>query len=315
MRSKNIASINFLLTQQSFKEWLQTQGYSNSMVKGYPEHLGELFSYLEVKDITHVKQITTGHLKQFTEGIKQRENLKQNSGGLSAIYINNIIQGVNKFLEYLSRTKEINLSVELKRLEVKPAEIDILTVDEIKQLFQSLEFGNPIISSRNKAILACLYGAALRKTELVNLNVDDVSISNKTLHVRAGKGNKDRVIPIPQSMFNHIKEYIQSTREVLIDLAEDSNTKTEEALFVEPTGKRITGDRYYEILKQMIDNAAIESLQEKRIHPHLFRHSIATHLIQKGVDVEQVQRFLGHSSIDSTAKYLHFIKNNNDGSI
>lgn len=144
-------------------------------------------------------------------------------------------------------------------------------------------------SLRNKAIMEILYGAGLRASELVGLNVDDVDTHNQVVLVK-GKGSKERIIPLGSYALNAIKEYMAIRKD-----------KTNLALFLNRQGKRLTTRSVQTIVKRLISRVADAS----HTNPHTLRHSFATHLLERGADLRAVQELLGHSSLSATQVYTH----------
>jgi len=303
MKALTINTVQYQLIIKSFKNWLETLNYSQSAIKNYPIYVKELLYYAETKQINQIEKLESKTIEGFIRNVKTRKN-ETLGGGLSANYINNIINGTLKFLEYLRLTDKHTLHVELTRLKVDTATKDILTQAEIISLFQALDQILHPIAKRNKAIIACFYGAGLRLNETVQLNLEDVSIRSKTIHVKHGKGNKERLVPLTNYFTSIIEDYIKNCRDVLEGIAET----TEPALFIGVAGERIKKDNYYNILKTILDTANIESLANKKITPHTFRHSVATHLLQMDMEIEDIARFLGHSSLESTMIYTHIVE-------
>jgi site-specific recombinase XerD len=300
MKHLNINTKEYQLILHSYKEWLQTFGYSKKVQEGYPNHVKEFLHHLETNGIFELNTITPDHVQQFAEHLKTRTNATH-GGGLSGAQINLIIQAVNKLIVYLKNTKGITIEVELLREKAIAEPIDVLSLDEIKELLNSMDTTQNPVALRDKTIITVLYGAGLRLSETAALNVEDISLTQQSIFVKKGKGNKQRMVPITGFTVEILRTYITQLRDTFADISKTND----EALFIDIMGKRIPYFTYYRILEQRIKLSGVSSLQEKRIHPHLFRHSIATHLFQQGMDMEDIASFLGHSSLDSTMIYAH----------
>jgi integrase/recombinase XerC len=144
-------------------------------------------------------------------------------------------------------------------------------------------------SLRNKAIMEVLYGAGLRASELVGLNIDDLDKHNQVVLVK-GKGGKERILPLGSYALQAIKEYLAVRKE-----------KINPALFLNPQNKRLTTRSVQTIVKRLISKVADAS----HTNPHTLRHSFATHLLERGADLRAVQELLGHSSLSATQVYTH----------
>lgn len=305
-KKKNMKSLKIKLPanellEKSFKEWLLASNFSHSAVTHYPVHARELLHYLEKNDIADLKKVEARHIKDFSETLKIRINQKEKAGTLAPATINQMQNAVIKFLAYLELSKGIKIEVKLTREKVVTELPCILSIEEIKQLFDSVDTSFNPINERNKALLSVLYGAGLRKNEVHHLELEDISVKNSTVFVRQGKWNKQRTVPIPKKLMQNIYQYISHCRDIYVSIAKETDT----ALFIDVKGKRISEYSYYRIISQVIEQSGIESLLRKKISPHTFRHSVATHMMSQGMSIERIAQFLGHSSLDSTMLYTH----------
>ena len=145
-------------------------------------------------------------------------------------------------------------------------------------------------------MLSIYYGCGLRKSEGINLEVNDILFERKLVHVKKSKNNQERYVPITASNLKYVEQYIYNARSLLLN--EDI---TEDSLFINEKGRALTGQTLYLRLKQLCEKAKIN----KQIGLHTLRHSIATHLLQAGIELEQIALFLGHRSLESTQIYTH----------
>lgn len=300
MKQHHITTHEYILMEKSFTEWLENMNYSESAIKNYPKQLREFFHFLEGKSITTVTHVNQEHINAFAEQIKNRKNIISGAG-LSSSHINQILQSVKLLFNYLQIAKGLIIEAEVKLMKEEVSTKDILSVEEVKQLLDSIDSSIDPHAKKDKAVIAILYGAGLRKAELEQLNTDDISFKEKTLLVRNGKGNKQRLIPLTETTLEYIQDYITGCRDHLADIAAYNN----EALFINIHGQRLKEDTYYNLLKERLMQCGIDSLQQKHITLHSFRHSIATHLMIAGMQIEDIALFLGHSSLDSTMIYTH----------
>jgi integrase/recombinase XerD len=306
---------NYLL--KSYQEYLQVLGYAEPTVHSWPIHVRELLHWLEQKNIQQVTAVQAKHISEFVRHIKIRKN-KSKDGALSSSSINKIINAINVFAKFLNSTGKYFLDHSTERAENNIGERVILTVAEVKQLYEATflpQRQNSIaIGQRDRAIIAIFYGCGLRRTEGKKLNITDIDLQKRLLFVRKGKGNKQRYVPIAAKHLQDIKDYIQEGREwFLYDHAnnyhqvikgkpyEKKESANDTAFFVSQFGNRM--NEFYQRLEQMKQRAEIN----KNITLHGLRHSIATHLLQNGMDIEEIAKFLGHSSLASTQIYTHII--------
>ena len=152
----------------------------------------------------------------------------------------------------------------------------------------------------NRAILSVYYGLGLRRSEGVVLDINDILSSNGTVYIRKGKFNKDRYVPMTISVFHDIEMYISQIRPLQV---KDIKCSEEHALFISERGQRITGNAIYERLQFIAKNAGLKT----PLSLHSLRHSIATHLLEAGMSLENISSFLGHKSLESTQIYTHLI--------
>jgi len=300
----------------SFKEWLQTLGYSQQTVYQLPNCIQEFLHYAEGKGYAGLFQISNDLLKEHYYKLKLRAS-KRKGGALSAAYLNKHLQALNKFGDYLRQSGRLLLPKLDIHFEEDNSEVtDILTQAEIKQIYEvtNLPYEQKkndkgivyyeAMQMRDKAMLAVFYGCGLRRNETVHLDINDISFDKSILHVRKGKGYKERFVPITANGLQHLQNYLYDARPYFCN---DKN----EAFFVTQSGKRLGGQQMLLRLNTLIQLTGNAALIQKEIHLHTLRHSIATHLLQNGMKLERIKEFLGHSSLESTQIYTHFLETEN----
>ncbi len=169
-----------------------------------------------------------------------------------------------------------------------------LSVSEIDMLIGAIDLSHPQ-GERNRAILETLYGCGLRVSELITLRLSDLFFDQEFIKV-TGKGDKQRIVPIAASTIKYINIYIHEIRNHLSIEPKDSDT-----LFLNRRGKGLTRAMIFTIIKDLAQRAGIQ----KKVSPHTFRHSFATHLLEHGADLRAIQQMLGHESITTTEIYTH----------
>lgn len=172
---------------------------------------------------------------------------------------------------------------------------EYLTLEEITLILNSIKGVTPF-DKRDKAILETMYGAGLRVSEIINLKLESVYFEEGFVKV-LGKRMKERIVPLNYIALNSIQEYLKYYRNFF-------EKQKSEYLFLSRTGKKLTRMDVWNILKKR----ALETGIKKRLHPHILRHSFATHLIEGGADLRSVQEMLGHTSIITTEIYTHVNK-------
>jgi len=307
-----IISPQFKQLEISFANWLQTLNYSEETIKTRKRNIKEFLLYLERCQITTIEILTNEKTKRFKRYLKRRENKLYGSGLMNAS-INVGISSVNKFFEYLQQTGNTTPD-NLEYVEELYKQRNIVSLNEINELYetthQTHHFANvetkakqEAVSQRDRAILSVYYGCGLRKSEGTSLNVNDILIERKLIHVRKGKGCKERYVPVTNNNLNHIIEYLSNGRKQLLNNSE-SNT---ESFFINQYGTACSDQALTARLKRLTKNSGNAILQGKKPSLHTLRHSIATHLLQQGMEIEMIQKFLGHSSLESTQIYTHIL--------
>ncbi len=321
MKSLIIQSTHYNYLLKSYSEYLQVTGYALKTVKAWPIHVQEFLHYVESKNIVHITSIEPNHISDFIQHIKQRKN-KSRAGALSSSSINGIINATNAFAKFINASGKYMLDLTMHREASNTAEKTILTIQEIKQLYEATflpyEWDNIAMGQRDRAIIALYYGCGLRRGEGVNLNIADINVQERLLFVRKAKGNKQRLVPIASKHLQDISDYIKEGREWFLYYHETTaehhnkhngkplelkNIEASEAnaFLVTNKGRRVLTPENR--IKYLHKKAALE----KNVTLHGLRHSIATHLLQSGMSIEDIAKFLGHSSLVSTQIYTHIV--------
>lgn len=219
--------------------------------------------------------------------------------GLSARTHARILSGIRSFYDFLLLEEMISVDptklIESPKIGRKLPEF--LSIDEINLLIESIDLSTNE-GHRNKAILETLYSCGLRVSELVNLKFSDLYLDEGFMRV-LGKGNKQRLVPISQSVEKEITIYLDHKRN-----HQDIQKGFEDYVFLNRRGKNLTRVMIFTIIKNLSKSAGIT----KNVSPHTFRHSFATHLMEGGADLRAIQDMLGHESISTTEIYLHLSK-------
>jgi integrase/recombinase XerD len=276
----------------NFKKWLQTLGYAESTVYGSVNYIRDFFFYLKSLEIKNLEQITKATIKDYYNYLQIRKNKRQ-TGSLSQNYIISNINALKRFSRYLQITEKAVLEIDIQIKSNQIQKKTILSKAEIKSLYKSCENNN--LGIRDRAMLDIYYGCGLRRSEGIGLDVKDVLLKQKLIYIRKGKGYRERYVPITETVKEYFETYINVTRNELL------NGKKEEALLISYRGKRMTGNGLLIRLSKLLEKVAIN----KQAGLHTLRHSIATHLLQSGMSLEDVSRFLGHASLESTQIYTH----------
>ena len=299
MKNLPIKSQQFRYIEKSFKEWLDILGYAETTVNSLPIHVRELLHYIEQEGITGVQGITPKHITAFLRHLLTRQN-QRTGAGLSTSSINKTIQAINTFIKYLRTAGKLEIDIATRTLEPCSQPRIILTKEEIQALYEATyittrsagrEYGQ-----RDRAMLSIFYGCGLRRNEARHLDLKDIQTTKNIIHVRKGKGSKERLVPLTPGNMEYIDTYIEESRSLFLE--KKTNNK-EAAFFISRKGKRMQG--FYQRIALLKQTAGID----KPLGLHTLRHSIATHLLHAGMEIEDIARFLGHSTLESTQIYTH----------
>lgn len=307
MKQLIIESENFKYIEHSFRQWLDILGYADTTVYNLPNMLREFFHWLEKKNINQIKQITTVHIKQYYQYTKERSNTRF-GGGLSNASINNQRRTLHLFMDYLRQTGRYEMPyIKIQSLKDRKEKLNTLTPDEVKQLFEATHIRDGSawdneIAIRDRALLSVFYGCGLRRKEGRYLDVDDINLDKAIIHVKKGKGNKERLVPINSANIKYLEDYKYNARPVLLRGA------NAEAFFVSMRSQRINDQTMNLRIRILVQKTNNPLLQDKNPSLHTLRHSIATHLLTNGMKLEHIAKFLGHSSLESTQIYTHIIE-------
>lgn len=280
---------------EGYQEWLGIIGYAESSVKTLPQQLKPFFFHLKRSRIDHLELVPKEIIRNYYGQLKQRRS--QLTGELlKNSTLNGHIRNLNLLSNYLEETGQGSLQLDLKYERIEPAEKAVLSLYEIDQLYSACS--EDITGLRERAILSLYYGCGLRSSEGINLNVNDILLDKQLVHVRKAKNSRARYVPFVESQKQDFELYLQHCRNQLV---KDEN----QALLVSNQGKRISSTAIAKTLKTLIQRTDNQELQDKKIGLHTLRHSIATHLLESGMGIENIGQFLGHQRIRSTQTYLH----------
>ena len=265
---------------------------SENSVSAYVNDINKLIEFLneEFKKVPPEK-VRLPHLKKFVEWLNQK--------GVSPRTQARTISGIKSFFKYLLIEEKImnDPTTLLESPKVGRKLPDILTMEEIDLLIDSVDVSKPE-GQRNRAMLETLYSCGLRVSELVSLKMSNLNFDQGFIKVE-GKADKERLVPISKSAIDEINGYVEGYRKGLNIDKDHVNT-----LFLNRRGKNLSRVMVFTIIKELATKVNLG----KKISPHTFRHSFATHLINGGADLRAVQEMLGHESILTTEIYTHIDK-------
>jgi len=282
--------MNYLPFQKGFKAYLQLErGLSENTLAAYLHDVALLFNFLsEQREGKSLTKVTYNDLKDFIAFVNQI--------GLGSYSQARIISGIRAFFKYLDLENiiETDPSELLESPKLGRKLPDVLDITEIDSIISTIDLSLPE-GQRNRAIIETLYGCGLRVSELVNLKISELFFNEGIISV-TGKGNKQRLVPIGDEAKKNILLYLQYDR-----IKITPSKGNEDILFLNRRGGKLSRQMIFIMIKNLVEKAGIH----KKISPHTFRHSFATHLVQNGADLRAVQDLLGHASIITTEIYTH----------
>ena len=275
---------------KQFKNYLKLErALASNSIDAYARDVTKLMEFLNMnKKIQDPIQVLPVDLLDFIKFI--------NDLGLSPYSQARIVSGIKGFYKYLTYENLISVDpselIELPRLGRKLP--DTLSIYEIDRLFEAIDMSKAS-GPRDRAMAETIYSAGLRVSELVNLKISNIYEDVGFLRI-LGKGNKERLTPVGKSALKFIKSYQHEVRNHM-----QIKSGHEDYLFLNRLGSKISRVSFFNLIKNLAFRAGIN----KKISPHTFRHSYATHLIEGGADLRAVQEMLGHESITTTEIYTH----------
>ncbi len=306
-RPKNIIVVNeeYQALAESFYRYLLRLGYNAKGCKSRYNYLCEFLHWMEQQGYTKIEKITAQEISNYYNYISERPIKKptSKSGILNQKTTHShmrIIRDLFIMLQNEGKVKTNPCSTLKFHYPRETEERTILDQGEIKQLYKVAE------TAQEKAILSLAYGCGLRVGELVSCNIEDIRLREKILIVPKGKGNKRRVVPISSGVVKDLADYYYKERETL---TKGRGFKVNERAFMlHSRGGRMRNYTYNKHLRRIIERTQNRAIKDKEISIHNLRHSIATHLLEQGIPVEQVRMFLGHSQLETTQIYTHISK-------
>ena len=275
-------SINNLIDE--FLRYLKIdKGYSINTIESYKRDLEKFSVFNKDKDIN---KINSNDLKNYVKYL--------NSEGLNDKSISRNISCIKSFYKFLVINKYIsdNISDGIYIPKVKKSLPSTLSEEDVINLLDIKLTDN--YSYRNKAMLELMYATGLRVSELVNLKLQDIDLTNDIIRT-FGKGSKERVIPIGDYAKEYLEKYLYEYRGSML------KGRQVEYVFLNNHGNGLTRQAFFKIIKRI----AKEKRIDKELSPHTLRHSFATHMLKYGADLRTIQELLGHSDISTTQIYTH----------
>jgi integrase/recombinase XerD len=278
---------------RDFKNFLKLErGLSENSIEAYLRDINKLKEFCQGdKNPLEIESVTAQTLTSFL--------VMLNQFGLSAHSQARIISGIKAFYKFLIIEKRVDedptLLIDAPRLGRKlPDTLDLHEIDTLLAAIDHSKSEGP----RNRAIIEVLYSSGLRVSELTNLKLSNLFLETGFLRV-VGKGNKERLVPIGSEAIKYLNIYLTEVR-----AKQKVKQGEEDIVFLNRNGSRLSRVMIFTLIKNITARAGLK----KKVSPHTFRHSFATHLIEGGADLRAVQEMLGHESITTTEIYTHLDK-------
>jgi integrase/recombinase XerD len=297
MKGLLIKESEYVRQHYAFSQWLQLLGYSPFSVYNVPNLCKEMLHWMEENGISSSGDIEMKDVDGYFSYLRKREKTR-GGGKLSHNFLNKHLQAIKLFSRYLRESGQGGFAVEMDYFKAEKKETEILSVEEIRRLYASTT--DDVLGLRDRVLLSVFYACGLRRNEGVQLDISDVLTERNLLYVRKGKNYSERYVPVHYEVMKDFNDYMQSSRPSLL-----IKKNEEPALIVSKWGLRANGQSLLLRFKKLQMESGDAVLMQKKVGLHSLRHSIATHLLMKGMKLERISKFLGHKSIESTQIYTH----------
>lgn len=277
-------------TTEKYKRYLLLEkGLSENTIEAYMTDLAKFTDFIVKNDLSFNK-ITLSHLEEYLAQLHDED--------IVARSVARNISSLKSFFRFLSLEEEIDNPTELLEAPKIGLKLPVvLTLEEIDALLASIDVSTAE-GTRNYAIIETLYSCGLRISELTNLRFSDLYLDEGFIRVE-GKGSKQRLVPISETAIQKIRNYLPYRNQIKVEKG------NEDIVFLSGRGKAISRVTVFHYIKQYADAIGLQ----KNISPHVFRHSFATHLLERGANIRVIQEMLGHEKITTTEIYTHLDKN------
>ena len=263
------------------------KGLSRNTLEAYGHNLNRFLSHLQTKGIQKIEEVGKLDVKAFLLSLKKQ--------GLSTKTVVRNLVALRTFFKFLNQEGilDANPVEEIESPTVEKTLPEILSLKEVEEILEQPDCQTPL-GVRDRAMLELLYATGMRVSELTRLPMNQINLEGGYV-LLYGKGSKERLVPLGRESTQWVTQYLKTARGKL------AKGKESPFLFINRSGKPMSRQRFWKNLKTYGLRAGIR----KRITPHLFRHSFASHLLERGADLRSVQMMLGHVDISTTQIYTH----------
>ena len=289
-------SLGFACQAREYLEWMRTRNYSALTLKQKEHHLRGLIGWCAEREIRRPSEVTKPILERYQSYLFRYRN-PRNGKGLSFKTQRNHLVTVQVFFSWLCKQNRL-LSNPASDLELPKIARNlpkgVLSVSEIERIINLADV-NTVFGLRDRAIMETLYSTGLRRAELTALRLTDLDREVGTLFVFEGKGQKDRMVPIGERALAWNDKYLEESRPLL------NVNPLEKHIYLNNLGYPLTPGGLSNTVKLYLNQAEVEQTGAC----HLFRHSMATHMLDNGADIRYIQQILGHTKLETTEIYTH----------
>ena len=277
-----------------YNEAMKLRNYSKSTLHRRESDIRRFVGWCDERGLGQPQDVTKPILENYQKHLYYYR--QANGEPLSPTSRNHYITSIKQFFKWLTQENFLlyNPASELFVPRQTPSLPVVLTIEEIEALMLQQNLNTPY-GVRDRAILEVLYSTGIRRSELCNLQLHDISLPRRTLYVREGKGGKDRLLPIGERAVQWLERYLLTIRQQLLT---DINNQT---LFLNDYGEEFRDNKLGDRVKRFMKNAGITAPGSC----HLLRHAMATHMLENGAELRFIQAMLGHTDLRATQIYTH----------
>lgn len=276
-------------TIQAYQDYLvKEKNYSLLTVQAYVADIESFQKYLQLNhDTTPLEEVVYSQIRSWIVSLIENN--------ISNTSVNRKISSLKSYYKFLLKIKQIKVNPLLKHKSLKTAKkIQIpFSEKELQDVFEFNSYSNDFAGMRNQLIIELFYTTGMRRAELINLQIGNVDLHQKTIKV-IGKRNKERIIPLLDCTVKLIESY--KTQRNHLEVIKDN-----EMLILSKNGNKVSESFVYRLINEYFSSVS----QKTKKSPHVLRHSFATHLLNNGADLNSVKELLGHASLSSTQIYTH----------
>lgn len=262
-------------------------------IQSYKKDINQLNGFLSGRNIAGIKELSLSDFREFVKSLDEKKYSNRT-----------IIRKYSSLINYFRFLEENNIiDMHLSQFITAPRKrkryYTLLSMTEIRQVFDNVETGTPS-GIRDRLVLELIYSTGARVSEVENMMLDDLDVQKNEIKVM-GKGRKERIVYINNEALAWLGKYLRDSRNMLAFKEKDGLYSKDRHVFLNSRGTGLTARSIRNIVKSSVIKAGIK----KNITPHSLRHSFATHLLQRGAGIREIQELLGHEDISTTAIYSH----------